>query len=235
MPAPPFLHIDCWVFDLDNTLYPARANLFGQIDQKMGAYIQDLLNVDQGEARRVQKHFFHTHGTTLRGLMNEYAIDPHHFLDFVHDIDVSVLCPAPNLADALSALPGRKLVFTNADRGYAERVMQRLGIDGVFDGMFDIIDAGFAPKPDPAPYQHLLERFAIDPHAAVFVEDMARNLAPAKALGMTTVWVDCASERGSDSANDGHVDHVITDVGDWLTTLTAPSRETSLTSAVGPA
>jgi putative hydrolase of the HAD superfamily len=118
-------HIDSWIFDLDNTLYPASANLFSQIDVKMGAYIQKLLNVDQPEAHRIQKQLFHSHGMTLPGLMANHGVDPHHFLGQVHDVDVDVVTPHPELADLIARLPGRKFVFTNADAPYAERVLAR--------------------------------------------------------------------------------------------------------------
>ena len=110
--------VDCWIFDLDNTLYPAWTDLFGQIDVRMGQFIADLLGCDAAEARRVQKMYFHDHGTTLAGLMHYHAVDPHDFLGFVHDIDMTVLKDAPPLADRLLALPGRRLVFTNGDAPY---------------------------------------------------------------------------------------------------------------------
>ena len=221
-PTPDLSHVACWIFDLDNTLYHPRVDLFAQIDVRMGRYIQDLLGVDAAAARTIQKRFFHEHGTTLRGLMDRHGIEPRHFLDYVHAIDLTVLDPAPRLARALERLPGRKLIFTNADGAYAERVLDRLGLTHCFDGLHDIIGADFAPKPDASAYDRLVARHGVDPRRALFVEDMARNLAPAKALGMTTVWVDCASERGDDGAGDGHVDLVIADVADWLTGLTAP-------------
>jgi putative hydrolase of the HAD superfamily len=217
-PAGPDLsHIDTWIFDLDNTLYHPRANLFGQIDVKMGAFIQTLLGVDATEARTVQKRYFRDHGTTLRGLMANHGIDPHSFLDYVHDIDVSVLDPTPHVADALARLPGRKLVFTNGDGAYANRVLKQLALDPVFEGVHCIIASDFIPKPQPEPYRQLVEAYGVDPNRALFVEDMARNLKPAKDLGMTTLWVANGSEWGELGANEGHVDWVIDCVETWLT------------------
>jgi putative hydrolase of the HAD superfamily len=209
-------HIETWIFDLDNTLYPASANLFGQIDVRMAAYIQKLLSCDPEEARRVQKGFFHSHGTTLSGLMSEHGVAPSDFLDYVHDIDVSVIAEDRRLVEAMARLPGRKLIFTNADAAYAERVLAQLGFDGHFEAIHDIHAAGYAPKPNPASYAAMCEALGVTPERALFVEDMARNLKPAKALGMTTVWVDNGSEWGGRDADPAFIDYRIADTGEWL-------------------
>ena len=208
-------HIDSWIFDLDNTLYPASANLFSQIDAKMGAYIQRLLDVDPAEAHRVQKHLFHSHGMTLPGLMALHAVDPHDFLADVHDVDIDVVAPHPELAALIARLPGRKFVFTNADAAYAARVLARLGLSDSFDALHDIHALGYVPKPQAPAYASMCDTHGIDPVRAVFVEDMARNLVPAKAIGMTTVWIDNGSEQGPGDARD-HIDYTIPDVGTWL-------------------
>jgi len=148
--------------------------------------------------------------------MREHGVDPHEFLDFVHDIDLARLAADPALVAALDRLPGRKFIFTNADEGHATRVLDRLGLANAFDGMHDIHAMNYAPKPDPASYRALCDRFAIAPARAVFVEDMARNLIPAKALGMTTVWVDNGSEKGGHDADRAAIDFVTHDVGAWL-------------------
>ena len=212
---PALAHIDTWIFDLDNTLYPARCNLFERIDARMTAYVSRLLNVDPVEARRVQKLYFHGHGTTLAGLMAEHEIDPHDFLADVHDIEMDVLEHDAPLAAALARLPGRKLVFTNGDRPYALKVLDRLGLGGSFEGVHDIVAMELRPKPDPGAYRGLCEAFAIDPTRALFVEDMARNLPPAKAIGMTTVWIDNGSEQAPGVAPDG-IDYRIAELGPWL-------------------
>lgn len=208
-------HIDTWIFDLDNTLYPASASLFPQIDLRMGRYIERLLGVDAIEARRIQKDYYHSHGMTLPGLMSAHSVDPHDFLEFVHDVDIDVVTPAPLLADMIARLPGRKLVFTNADAPYATRVLARLGLSDSFDAMHDIHALGYVPKPQASAYAHLCETHAITPGRALFVEDMARNLVPAKAIGMTTVWVDNGSEQGPGVDHD-HIDYRVHDVGQFL-------------------
>ena len=204
-------HIDCWIFDLDNSLY--------LIDVRMGEYIQRLLACDPVEARRVQKSYFHEHGTTLAGLMAAHGVDPHDFLDYVHDIDLARLSADPALVAAMDRLPGRKFVFTNGDKAYAGRVLDKLGLANAFDGLHDIHAMDYVPKPDPRAYGAMCERHAIDPKTALFVEDMARNLEPAKALGMTTVWVDNGSERGGHGADPAFIDYRIADIGVWLTEI----------------
>src|ERR1044071_536720 len=211
-----FSHIREWIFDLDNCLYPASTGLFSLIDERMGAYIQRLLDCDPTEAKRVQKAHFHEHGTTLAGLMKEHAVDPNDFLVDVHAIPLDRVQYDARLAEALARLPGRRFIFTNGDAPYARRVLEAIGVHSHFDELHDIHASELRPKPDPHGYQLLCERFGIDPAKAVLVDDMAQNLAPAKALGMTTVWVDNGSERGSHAFDEALVDMRITDVGEWL-------------------
>ena len=208
-------HIDCWIFDLDNTLYPASCNLFDQVDRRIGEFIAELLQVDAVEAKRLQKHYFREYGTTLRGLMDHHGIAPAGFLDYVHAIDVSPVPPSPALDAALAALDGRKLIFTNGSVAHAERVMARLGVTGHFGGVFDIVAANYQPKPHPATYAAMVERHGVDPRAAAMFEDLPRNLVPAAALGMTTVLVRTDSEWAADDHGD-HVHHVTDDLVAWL-------------------
>jgi putative hydrolase of the HAD superfamily len=214
-----FAHIRDWVFDLDNCLYPASTGLFSLIDERMGAYIQRLLDCGPEEARRVQKSHFHAHGTTLAGLMKEHGVDPHHFLHDVHDIALDRVHCDERLGRLLPRLPGRRFVFTNGDAPYARRVLDRIGVADHFDDLHDIHASSYRPKPDPHGYELLCERFGIDPAHALLADDMVQNLAPAKALGMTTIWVDNGSERGNHDYDEAVVDHRISDVGAWLESI----------------
>ena len=216
---PALRHIDCWIFDLDNSLYPASANLFELIDIRMGAFIERLLGVDPVEARRVQKHYFHEHGTTLAGLMAANGVDPHDFLAYVHDIDLARISADPEVAAAIARLPGRRMIFTNGDVDYAGRVLAKLGLGDLFDEIHDIHAMNYVPKPNPASYEAMCALYGIDPTRALFVEDMARNLEPAKALGMTTVWIDNGSERGDYGADPAFIDYHIADIGAWLNSI----------------
>jgi putative hydrolase of the HAD superfamily len=211
--------IDTWIFDLDNTLYPSTSDLFPQISARMGRFIADRFGLGDEAAKALQKQLFRSHGTTMRGLMVEHGVDPHHFMDFVHDIDLTALAPATALGAALDALPGQKVVFTNGSRRHAERVLGQLGIAGHMSGIFDIADAEFIPKPHQAGYRTLVERFGIAPKRAAMVEDMARNLAPAAALGMATVLVHNGSDWAQDGAEGDWVQHRTDDLAGWLAAL----------------
>ncbi len=219
-----FGHVTDWIFDLDNCLYPASTGLFELIDQRMGAYIERLLGVDPAEAKRVQKAHFHAHGTTLAGLMTEHQVDPHHFLEDVHDIPLDRLSADERLAIGLARLPGRKLIFTNADEPYARRVLDALGVASHFAELHDIHAAELRPKPDRHGYQLMLDRFGIDPRRSAMVEDMAQNLKPAKELGMTTIWVDNGSERGNHGHHPDFIDLTIRNVGEWLEDMLGESE-----------
>lgn len=214
--VPALAHIRNWIFDLDNTLYPSSADLFALIDARMGEYIGGLLGVDRHAARRVQKDYFHAHGTTLAGLMADHRIDPHEFLRFVHDVPLDRLAPDRRVIDGIARLPGRRIVFTNGDAGYAARVLDRLGLGGLFETIYDIHRLDYRPKPHAAGYERMCAALGIAAPESLFVEDMARNLVPAKALGMTTVWVNNGSEQAGADACGGLIDYEVADLGDWL-------------------
>ncbi|KZD06281.1 pyrimidine 5'-nucleotidase [Oceanibaculum pacificum] len=215
----PLGQVEHWVFDLDNTLYPASCDLFSQIDWRMTAFIGEVLGLPPEEARPLQKALFRKYGYTLRGLMLEHGVPPTEFLEYVHDIDYAPVPASAQLARALKALPGEKLIFTNGTVRHAEKVLERLGLDG-FRGIFDIVAAGYTPKPDPVPYDLFVKRHGIDPRRSAMVEDIARNLVPAAALGMTTVWVAGSPDWAKAGVGDGvagdHIHHVTDDLPGWL-------------------
>ena len=219
-----FSHVTDWVFDLDNTLYPHHSNLFSQIDVKMTAYVSQLLSLSREEARKLQKELYKQYGTTLNGLMQRHGIDPDDFLEKVHDIDYSWLVPDPVLGAAIRQLPGRKFIFTNGDRGHAERAARQLGILDHFDDIFDIVAAGLTPKPSRQTYERFAALHAVTGASTVMFEDLARNLSVPKALGMTTVLVvprnfepTFAEIWESDPQYDDDVDFVTDDLAGFLT------------------
>lgn len=217
---------DCWIFDLDNCLYPARMGFFSEVNQRIGTYVQQVTGLDAIAAHTLQKRYFHDHGTTLAGLMRHHQVDPEDYLDFVHDVDLGRLAPDPRLAALIAALPGDRIIFTNADARYAQRVLCRIGIDHLFSDVIDICATGYHPKPQPGAYAHLRARIdALGAIRPVFVDDMSRNLAPAHAIGITTIWLDNGSEAGDAGHDPGHVDHIIGDIHDWLEAWTAATGQ----------
>ena len=218
-----FSHVDTWVFDLDNTLYPRHLNLWQQVDERIREFVAKFLDVGHEEAFRVQKDYYRRYGTTMRGLMAEHGLNPDDFLDFVHEIDHSPLEPNPALGSAIEALPGRKLILTNGTRKHADAVTRRLAIDHHFEGVFDILAAELEPKPSPQTYDRFLEAHGVDPSSAAMFEDLARNLAVPHALGMTTVLVVPAGTREvfresweMEGPGEPHVDHVTDDLAGFL-------------------
>lgn len=223
-----FSHVTDWVFDLDNTLYPHHSNLFSQIDVRMTAYVSELLSLSREDARRLQKELYRQYGTTLNGLMQRHGIDPDDFLQKVHDIDYSWLVPDPVLGTAIHQLPGRKFIFTNGDRGHAERAARQLGILDHFDDIFDIVAADLTPKPSRQTYEKFAALHAVTGRNAVMFEDLARNLAVPKALGMTTVLVvprnfepTFAEIWEGDPDQEDDVDFVTDDLAGFLTAVVA--------------
>lgn len=221
-----FAHITDWVFDLDNTLYPHHSNLFSQIDVRMTAYVSELLTLPREEARKLQKELYLKYGTTLNGLMELHGIDSDDFLEKVHDIDYSWLVPDPVLGTAIRQLPGRKFIFTNGDRGHAERAARQLGILDYFDAIFDIVAAGLTPKPARQTYEKFTELHAVAGQTTAMFEDLARNLSVPKALGMTTVLIVPRNFEPTfseiwerDPAYDDDVDFVTDDLSGFLTAI----------------
>ena len=212
----PLTDIETWVFDLDNTLYPATCGLFEQVQVKMNDYIRTRLGVSMEEAIALRRRYFLEHGTTMNGLMLVNRIDPHEFLAYVHDVDLGVVPANPSLAAALTALPGRKLIYTNGSVPHAERLLQHLGISSSFSGIFDIVASEFAPKPADAPFRAFVAKYAIYPKSAIMVEDMAKNLAPAAALGMSTAWVRTGIDWAEPVSGTDHIHYVIEDLAGFL-------------------
>jgi len=221
---------DVWVFDLDNTLYPAECDLFAEIDQRMTDFVARFLRLDRVEARKVQKQYYAEHGTTLNGLMSLHGMDPADFLAHVHEIDLSPLPRTPDLRQALEALPGRKYIYTNGSRRHAERVTDYMGLSGVFSGQFAIEDSAYTPKPNLSSYEAFIAKFDLEPRRAVFFEDLARNLAPAHGMGFSTVLVhsekdwshepEIARPAASGDDRPAHIDYVTGNLTHFLQALT---------------
>uniref|UniRef100_E6VMG1 Pyrimidine 5'-nucleotidase n=1 Tax=Rhodopseudomonas palustris (strain DX-1) TaxID=652103 RepID=E6VMG1_RHOPX len=223
-----FDHVETWVFDLDNTLYPHHLNLWQQVDARIRDFVAAWLKVTPEEAFRIQKDYYKRYGTTMRGMMTEHGVHADDYLAYVHAIDHSPLEPNPAMGDAIERLPGRKLILTNGSVAHAGKVLERLGIGHHFEAVFDIVAADLEPKPAPQTYRRFLDRHGVAPARAAMFEDLARNLTVPHQLGMTTVLVvpDGSQEvvredwelEGRDAA---YVDHVTDDLTGFLKTLSA--------------
>ena len=214
----PFAHIDTWIFDLDLTLYGPEANIMAQVRDRIALFVEKHFNIGSDEAHKIRHTYWKKYGTTLGGLMAEHKVDPNGYLDFVHDVDMDLLRPDADLRRQIISLPGRKLIFTNADAPYAERVLAARGLENLFEDIFDIHRMQHLPKPAAASYDSLCAQLDINPARALFVEDSAHNLVPARVLGMTTIWVNHGTEAVS-SDTEQYIDHEIADLNDWLSSI----------------
>lgn len=207
-------HVRSWIFDLDNTLYPPESQFMKLVEKRINQYVVRTSGLAADAAMVAQKGYLRDYGTSLAGLMAHYRVDPHDFLAEVHDVPLDVLTPDPGLRAGLQRLQGPRLIFTNGSLAHAERVLERLALTDLFDGLFALEDADLIPKPDPRTFARMTERFSVDPASAAFFEDTVRNLAPAKAIGMTTVLVGA---HAFDVEAD-YVDHRTTTLDTFLAT-----------------
>lgn len=206
-----FSHIDTWVFDLDNTLYDAEPYGFIEMGNRMTAFVAELLNLPLDEANKVRKYYFQKYGTTLRGLMTEHAVEPDVYLEKVHSFDLAPIAPCGVTRDCLEELPGRKLIFTNAPRGFAARMATHLGIDHCIDGIFGVEDSNYIPKPAPETYDLFCKALQVNPKTSCMFEDMEINLRPAHDIGMTTVWL----HRRNEPVAQDHIHHIVEHIPHW--------------------
>jgi len=210
------LDIKYWIFDLDNTLYSGQTKVFSEVDKKMSAFISKKMNIDLVKAKEIQKKYFYEYGTTLSGLMKKDNIDPHDFLEFVHDIDISWLPKDVKLREELLKIKEKKYIFTNGSHAHVENVTKQLGIDGLFDGVFDIVDANFVPKPQVDPYKKIIKKFDIEPTKSILIEDIAHNLEQAKNLGMKTCWLENEETFAKKDADKPYIDYKIKSLPSFL-------------------
>ncbi len=225
---------NAWIFDLDNTLYcQATTRLFDQIEARMTAFVQQALNLDYDAARKLQKDYFVQHGTTLKGLTDHHGVAPADFLDYVHRIDLRCVPHNASLKDAFERYTGKIIVFTNGSEPHACNVLKHLDLFDRVDGIFDIVASDYNPKPARQPYEKMLNRFALDPKDCIMVEDIPRNLEPAAALGMTTLWVKTDTEYAAmeslhGTPLDAYVHHTTHDLAAWLQAYLTPTKSSRI-------
>ena len=208
--------IKYWLFDLDNTLYDGATKVFDQVDKKMSKFISEKLNVSIEEARKIQKNYFHEYNTTLNGMIKNHKIDADEFLEFVHDVDLSFLKKDEFLESEITKLVGKKIIFTNGSKAHAANVTKRIGIDNLFDGVFDIVESDFIPKPSIEPYKKIIENYKIEPQYCIFFEDIARNLKPAHELGMKTVWIENDEPWAAKFSDSKFINYKTNDLANFL-------------------
>ena len=212
-------NIENWIFDLDNTIYPANSSLFPRVAERMTLFISKKLDLPVNKASELKTNLFRKYGTTLKGLMLEYSMDPKEFLFFVHEIDLSDVKKDFELDKGISNLNGKKYIFTNGTTRHADRILKKYGIEKHFEDIFDIVDADYIPKPNFEPYKIFLKKFKIDPTKSVMIEDMAKNLEPAAKLGIKTIWLKSDHEWASKGASDNYIHFVASDLKSFLTKL----------------
>ena len=208
-----FSHVETWVFDLDNTLYPPSARLFDQIEVHMTKYVMDTLSVDAEEADKLRSEYWRTYGTTLAGLMRVHGVDPGPYLTKVHEISFDCLEEDQALAAVIAALPGRRIVYTNGTRPYAENVLKARGLSEVFDGIYGVEHAQFLPKPEREAFEMVFALDGLNPARAAMFEDDARNLVAPHAMGMQTVHV------APDRLEADHIHHHTDDLASFVARL----------------
>ncbi|MDA0968498.1 MAG: pyrimidine 5'-nucleotidase [Proteobacteria bacterium] len=210
--------IKTWIFDLDNTLYSADSGIFQQVHDLMGKFVSNHLNINFQEANKIQKNYYKQHGTTLKGMMDNHGVDPDHFLAEVHRLDYSIVGPNHKLNIELKKLEGRKIIYTNANMQHAIDVLERIELSNFFDEIYDIKMANYIPKPELAPYEQLIKQFNIQTESTAMFDDIAKNLVPAKKVGITSVWIDAGYENFSDDIQSSKqfLDHETTNIADFL-------------------
>ncbi|MCG7392084.1 pyrimidine 5'-nucleotidase [Microvirga sp. ACRRW] len=225
-----FSHVDTWIFDLDNTLYPHTSRVWPQIDERITLYVSNLFGLDGLSSKALQKYFYHKYGTTLKALVDEYNIDPHDFLDFAHDIDHTDIELNASLGAAIEKLPGRKLILTNGSRKHAENVAKKIGILDHFEDVFDIAASNFVPKPERRAYESFLDRHGVEPSRSAMFEDIAKNLTVPHELGMTTTLivpktVDPFRESFEQEAvKTPEIDYITNDLAEFLRQYALPVK-----------
>ena len=211
-----FKKIKNFIFDCDGVLYNDLEKVFGQVSKKMTEYIAKKLNLDLKKAKELQTNYFHKYNTSLNGLMIHHKINPDEFLKYVHDINLDFLEKDLVLRKELLKLEAKKIVFTNGSNDHVANITKHLGIDDLFDGVFDIVDCNFIPKPAIESYEKLSKKFNINPNETLFIEDIAKNLEPAKKLGMKTVWLINNEYWGKRDSNKDFIDLKIKNLSSFL-------------------
>ena len=210
------INIKYWIFDLDNTLYSGQTKVFDQVDKKMSSFISKKLEISIDEAKKLQKDYFRKYSTTLSGMIKHHNIDANEFLEFVHDVNLDFLGKNEKLEKEIANISGKKIIFTNGSKAHADNVTKKIGINKLFDGVFDIVEANFIPKPAIEAYKKLIQKYKIEPQYCIFIEDIARNLKPAHELGMKTVWIKNNEPWAAEFSEENFINYRTENLTDFL-------------------
>ena len=211
-----FKNIKNFIFDCDGVLYQDLESVFGQVSKKMTEYISKNLNLDLEKAKELQTNYFHKYNTSLNGLMIHHNVNPEEFLKYVHEINLDFMKKDLVLREELIKLDCKKFIFTNGSHEHVKNITKHLGIDDLFDGVFDITDCKLIPKPSLEPYKKLVKKFDIIPEETIFIEDIAKNLEPAKKLGMKTIWLINDEYWGKKDSDKDFIDLKIKNLSSFL-------------------
>ena len=212
-----------WIFDLDNTIYDIKDGLFAKISRRITDYIMASLSLTRDEANAVRTSMYKKYGLTLAGLMREYEIDPDDYLHYIHDVTHPELKYDKKLKLNIRNLSGRKFIYTNASQDHAKNILSGMGIEAEFEKILDIKATLYLPKPDPKSYDIMLKSFGIGTNQreeSIFIEDTAKNLRPAKLLGLKTVWLENGFNLKDYKKNSQYVDYKYSDLKSFLSDIT---------------
>ena len=204
------------LFDCDGVLYQDLEAVFGQVSKKMTEYISKKLNIDLIKAKELQTNYFHKYNTSLNGLMIHHDIPPREFLEYVHDIDLSFLEKDKTLRYELENINLNKYVFTNGSKEHVKNITTHLGINDQFDGVFDIVDAEYHPKPEAITFDLMVQKFKIDPNETLYIEDIAKNLSIGKERGTITAWLINDEYWGKKESEKDYIDYKIENLSLFL-------------------
>jgi len=205
-----------WFFDLDNTIYDSNSGIFDQIHKKMGEFISSNLKVSLEKAKFLQKKYFIENGTTLYGLMLNHNINPKEFLNYVHNIDFSIVKPDNELNDLIKKIPEKKIIFTNANISYVKKILKNLNLENTFDDIYDIERMNYLPKPNLKTYKKLISTYGVNAKKAILFDDIPQNLLPAADLGLKTVHVYNKKLDKELNGRSQKIDYMTNSLKEWL-------------------
>lgn len=179
------------LLDVDDTLYPKGTGPFREVSARIETFVMLRLALTRPATKALRADYIKRYGSTLSGLMHEHDIDPDEFLKDVHDVPVeSMLSRDKRLENTIISLPFPRIAFSNGSRAYIRRVLETLGVNTLFSGVFAIEDMEYIPKPMPHAYGKLIEFYKHPADRFIMVDDRRENIVTALSLGMHGIVID---------------------------------------------